>query len=156
MYAIAKYQILFETPEMFIIIIWGSFNASVLCDFILGSLFLILHLHQIAKINKVLYSMTLLLNQQTVQLRCNFTLTREQFTSTPEQFTLARIKLLVVCALLPTRNSCKIIRWSLGLVFDMVTHANIWYNVIDHHNILRLALGLVSRRQNLCCIALTH
>ena len=49
-------------------------------------------------------------NQPTVQLRCNFILTHEQFTRTLKQFTRARIELLVVCALLPARNSCKIIR----------------------------------------------
>ena len=46
----------------------------------------------------------------TVQLRCNFTLAREQFTRTLEQFTQARIELLLASVLLPVRNSCKIIR----------------------------------------------
>ena len=55
---------------------------------------------------KILY--THKLYEATVQLR--FTLTREQFTCTLEQFTRARIQLLVACALLPMRNSHKIIR----------------------------------------------
>ena len=46
----------------------------------------------------------------TVQLRCNFTLAREQFTRTLEQFTRARVELHVASVLLPARNSCKIIR----------------------------------------------
>ena len=46
----------------------------------------------------------------TVQLRSNFTLTREQFTHTLEPFTRARIELFVASVLLPTRNSRKIIR----------------------------------------------
>ena len=45
-----------------------------------------------------------------VLLRCNFTLTHEQFTRTFKQFTYTRMELLVVCALLPARNSHKIIR----------------------------------------------
>ena len=48
--------------------------------------------------------------EETVQLRCNFTLTRKQFICTLKQFTQACIELLVACALLPARNSCKIIR----------------------------------------------
>ena len=39
----------------------------------------------------------------TVQLRCNFTLAREQFTR-------ARIELLMASVLLPVRNSRKIVR----------------------------------------------
>ena len=44
-----------------------------------------------------------------VQLRCNFSLTCKQFTLTLEQFTGTSIEQLVVCALLPVRNSRKII-----------------------------------------------
>ena len=64
--------------------------------------------------------------ESMVQLRCKFTLTREQFTRTLEQFTQARIESLVACALLPARNSCKIIRRSSGVVSDKVTHVN-WH-----------------------------
>ena len=60
----------------------------------------------------------------TVQLRCNFTLAHKQFTHTLEQFTRACIELLVVSVLLPTRNSCKIIRLSLRVVSDMVMYVN--------------------------------
>ena len=89
----------------------------------------------------------------TVQLRYNFTLPCEQFTHTLEQYTWTSIELLVVCGFLPARNSCKIIRWSSGVVSDMVTHVNF---VIDHRNVLRLVLGLVSRSQNLFHRALIH
>ena len=83
------------------------------------------------------------------ELRCNFTLTRKQFIHT-------RIELLLVCALLPVRNLCKIIRWSSGVVSDMGTHVSLWYHVIDHHNLHRIVLGLVSHSQNLCHRALIH
>ena len=78
----------------------------------------------------------------TVQLRCNFTLTCEQFTHT-------HMELLMVCALLPARNSHKIIRWSSGVVSDTVTNVSLRYHVIDHNNVHRLVLGLVSHSQNL-------
>ena len=92
----------------------------------------------------------------TVQLRCNFTLARQQFTRTLEQFTHTRIELLVACALLPVWNSHKIIRWSSGGVFDTVMYVSIQFNVIDHHNVHRLVLGLISRSRNLCHRALIH
>ena len=112
-----------------------------------------------------------------VQLRYNFTLARQQFTRTLEQFTHTLeqftrtleqfnrtleqfthtcIELLVACALLPVWNSHKIIRWSSGVVFDTVTHVSIRYNVIDHHYVHRLVLGLISRSRNLCHKALIH
>ena len=100
----------------------------------------------------ILYSIMTITNclfLYMVQLRCNFTLTREQFTCT-------HIELLMTCALLPTRNSSKIIRWSLGVVFDIVTHVSFQYHVIDHHNVHRLVLRLVSRSRNLCHRALIH
>ena len=50
------------------------------------------------------------MHNYAVQLRCNFTLVHEQFTRTVDQFTQARIELLVENALLPARNSRKIIR----------------------------------------------
>ena len=92
----------------------------------------------------------------TVQLRCNFILACEWFTRTLKQFTYIHIELLMVCALLLTRNSCKIIRWSSRVVSDTVTHASLGYHVIDHHNVHRLVLGLVSHSQNLCHRALIH
>ena len=55
-----------------------------------------------------------------------------------------------MCALLPTRNSHKIIRSSSGVFFVTITHDSLEYHVIDHHNVHRLALELVSRNQNLC------
>ena len=73
----------------------------------------------------------------TVQLRCNFTLACEQFICTC-------MELLMACALLPLRNSHKIIIWSLGVVSDMVTHVSLGYHVIDHYNVHRLVHGLVS------------
>ena len=45
----------------------------------------------------------------TVQLRCNFTLAREQFTHTLEPFTPAHIEILMASVLLPASNSSKII-----------------------------------------------
>ena len=45
---------------------------------------------------------------------------------------------------------------SSGVVFDMVTHVSIRYNVINHHNVHRLVLGLISRSRNLCHRALIH
>ena len=92
----------------------------------------------------------------TVQLRCNFTLAREPFTCTFVQFTCICTELFMVCALLPTRNLCKIIRWSSGVVFDTGEHVSLWYHVIDHHNVHRLVLRLVSCSQNLCHRALIH
>ena len=85
-----------------------------------------------------------------VQLRCNFTLAREQFTRTLEQLIRTHIELLVTCALLSMRNSRKIIRSSLGVAFDTITHVSLWYHVIDYHNVHGLVLGLVSHSQNFC------
>ena len=70
--------------------------------------------------------------------------------------TLIRIELLVMCALLSARNSHKIIRWSLDVFFDMVTHVSLQYHVTDHHNVHRLVLSLVSRSWNLCHRTLIH
>ena len=91
-----------------------------------------------------------------VQLRCNFSLAHKQFTHTFEQFTCTCMELLMACALLPTRNSQKIIRWSSEVVFDMASHVSLRYHVIDHHSVHRLVLGLVSHSQNLCHRALIH
>ena len=86
------------------------------------------------------------------QLRCNFTLEREQFTRTLEPFTRAHIELLMVSVLLPVSNSRKIIRYLRELFLTWLRMST----VIDHHNVLRLVLGLVSRSQNLCHRALIH
>ena len=88
----------------------------------------------------------------TIQLRCNFTLACQQFTRILEQFTHTRIELLMECALLPMRNSHKIIRLS-STAFDMIT---LQYHVIDHRNVHRLVLRLVLHSQNLCHRALLH
>ena len=103
--------------------------------------------------------MVVIFGESTVQLRCKFTLAREQFTQTLEQFTQtleqftrARIESLVACALLPARNSRKIIRRSRELFLT-------WLRMltgIDHYNFLRLVLQLVSHSQNLCHMVLIH
>ena len=102
----------------------------------------------------------LVINYVMVQLRCNFTLALERFTHTREQLTHTHIELLMMSVLLPTRNSHKIMIWSSGVVSDTVTHVNLGYYVIDHHNIhklvLELVLELVSCSQNLCHRALIH
>ena len=46
----------------------------------------------------------------TVHHRCNFTLIHEQLTCTFKQFTHTCMELLMACALLPKRNSHKMIR----------------------------------------------
>ena len=74
---------------------------------------------------------------------CNFTLPCKQFICT-------HMELVMACTLLATKNSHKVIRWSSGVVSDMDTHVSLWHHVIDHHNVHRLVLGLVSHSQNLC------
>ena len=85
----------------------------------------------------------------TVQLRCNIKLARKQFTCT-------RMELLVACALSSVRNSHKINSLSSEVVSDTVMHISLGYHVTDHHNVHRIVLGLVSRRQNICHRALIY
>ena len=73
-----------------------------------------------------------------------------KFTLPRKQFICTHMEILMVCTLLAMKNWHKIIRWSSGVVSDMDTHVSLWHHVIDHHNVHRLVLGLVSHSQNLC------
>ena len=87
-----------------------------------------------------------------VQLRCNFMLTREQFTRTLEPFTRVHIEPLVASVLLPASNSRRL----LDDIQELFLTWLCMLTIIDHHNVLKLALGLVSHSQNLCHRALIH
>ena len=93
------------------------------------------------------------LNQgSTVQLRCNFTLAREQFTCTLKPFTRARVELLVASVYYPRATQARLLDDLRELFLTWLR----MLTVIDHHSVLRLVLGLVSCSQNLCHRALIH
>ena len=80
-----------------------------------------------------------------VQLRCNFTLAHKQFTRTH----IARAT-HDVCFINHEELTQRLLDDLQEWFCNTVTHIILRYNVIDHHNIHRLVLGLVSHSQNLC------